>query len=188
MAVSPRAAGRGELEGALVLANRILGFVNAPALMQRVVAGAPTTSAWISPPMPGAGNCFATCSLRRGISSSSPRGPSTSFPRPPGGMIWRPWPASRRKISWRCRGGASAGPVISAWPFAWRRRSSRPRPRGLPGPGKRCWVRGVRGESLVAEDFQPGVPVTALHRLYPVGSSARIHVVILSEARSRIFV
>jgi len=37
-AVSPRAAGRGELFGGLVLANRILGFVNAPALMQRVVA------------------------------------------------------------------------------------------------------------------------------------------------------
>ena len=40
VAVSPRATGRGELEGALVLANRILGFVNAPALMQRVVAAA----------------------------------------------------------------------------------------------------------------------------------------------------
>jgi len=38
VAVSPHATGRGELEGALVLANRILGFVNAPALMQRVVA------------------------------------------------------------------------------------------------------------------------------------------------------
>ncbi len=37
-AVSPRAAGRGELFAGLVLANRILGFVNAPALMQRVVA------------------------------------------------------------------------------------------------------------------------------------------------------
>jgi aspartate aminotransferase len=37
-AVSPRAAGRGELYAGMVLANRILGFVNAPALMQRVVA------------------------------------------------------------------------------------------------------------------------------------------------------
>ena len=37
-AVSPRAAGRGQLFAGMVLANRILGFVNAPALMQRVVA------------------------------------------------------------------------------------------------------------------------------------------------------
>ena len=49
VAVSPRAAGRGELEGALVLANRILGFVNAPALMQRVVAGLTDVSLDITP-------------------------------------------------------------------------------------------------------------------------------------------
>ncbi|NDY42002.1 pyridoxal phosphate-dependent aminotransferase [Dissulfurirhabdus thermomarina] len=38
VAVNPAAAGRGELLGALTLANRILGYVNAPALMQRAVA------------------------------------------------------------------------------------------------------------------------------------------------------
>ncbi|MFP3868580.1 MAG: pyridoxal phosphate-dependent aminotransferase [Desulfobacteraceae bacterium] len=38
VAVSPQAQGRQELVTALILANRILGFVNAPALMQRVVA------------------------------------------------------------------------------------------------------------------------------------------------------
>jgi aspartate aminotransferase len=36
-AVSPRAPAREEVVGGLVLANRILGYVNAPALMQRVV-------------------------------------------------------------------------------------------------------------------------------------------------------
>ena len=38
IAVSPEAGYKAELLGALALANRILGFVNAPALMQRVVA------------------------------------------------------------------------------------------------------------------------------------------------------
>ncbi|RJQ74048.1 MAG: pyridoxal phosphate-dependent aminotransferase [Desulfobacteraceae bacterium] len=37
-AVNPRAAFKMEIRGGLALANRILGFVNAPALMQRVVA------------------------------------------------------------------------------------------------------------------------------------------------------
>ncbi len=38
-AVNPAAADLGDLMGALILANRILGFVNAPSLMQKVVAG-----------------------------------------------------------------------------------------------------------------------------------------------------
>ena len=38
MAVHPEMEGKAELLDALTLANRILGFVNAPALMQRVVA------------------------------------------------------------------------------------------------------------------------------------------------------
>ncbi len=38
IAVHPEIEGKAQLLGALALANRILGFVNAPALMQRVVA------------------------------------------------------------------------------------------------------------------------------------------------------
>jgi aspartate aminotransferase len=38
LAVHPEIEGKGQLLGAMTLANRILGFVNAPALMQRVVA------------------------------------------------------------------------------------------------------------------------------------------------------
>ncbi len=37
-AINPRSPHKGPLSGGLALANRILGFVNAPALMQRVVA------------------------------------------------------------------------------------------------------------------------------------------------------
>ena len=38
IAINPEIAHRGELLGAMTLANRILGFVNAPALMQKVIA------------------------------------------------------------------------------------------------------------------------------------------------------
>ncbi len=38
IAVNPQIAHRAELLGAMTLANRILGFVNAPALMQKVIA------------------------------------------------------------------------------------------------------------------------------------------------------
>jgi aspartate aminotransferase len=41
VAVSPRASDREELLAGFVLANRILGFINAPALMQRAVAKVP---------------------------------------------------------------------------------------------------------------------------------------------------
>jgi aspartate aminotransferase len=39
LAVSPRAADAAELADACVFCNRVLGFVNAPSLMQRAVAG-----------------------------------------------------------------------------------------------------------------------------------------------------
>ena len=40
LAVSPRAADAGEVADGCVFCNRVLGFVNAPSLMQRAVAGA----------------------------------------------------------------------------------------------------------------------------------------------------
>ena len=39
LAVNPKATHRAEILGGFALANRILGFVNAPALMQRVIGG-----------------------------------------------------------------------------------------------------------------------------------------------------
>jgi aspartate aminotransferase len=39
LAVSPRAADAAELADACVFCNRVLGFVNAPSIMQRAVAG-----------------------------------------------------------------------------------------------------------------------------------------------------
>lgn len=49
VAVGPRAQGGPELLGALILANRILGFVNAPALLQRAVASLVHTPVDMSP-------------------------------------------------------------------------------------------------------------------------------------------
>ncbi|MGD8448547.1 MAG: pyridoxal phosphate-dependent aminotransferase [Desulfobacterales bacterium] len=48
LAVNPQASFKEELIGGMALANRILGFVNAPALMQRVVASIQGTSVDIS--------------------------------------------------------------------------------------------------------------------------------------------
>jgi len=48
LAVNPRAVYKKDLLGAMALANRILGFVNAPALMQRVVASIQEASVDIS--------------------------------------------------------------------------------------------------------------------------------------------
>ena len=49
IALNPQAQGRSELMGGMILANRILGYVNAPALMQRVVARLAETVVDITP-------------------------------------------------------------------------------------------------------------------------------------------
>jgi aspartate aminotransferase len=84
VAVSPRAAGRGELEGALVLANRILGFVNAPALMQRVVAGLTDVSLDITP-YARRRSLFCDVLTQAGYKFLQPRGAFYLFPKAPGG-------------------------------------------------------------------------------------------------------
>ena len=84
VAVSPRAAGRGELEGALVLANRILGFVNAPALMQRVVAGLTDVSLDITP-YARRRELFCDVLSRAGYKFLKPQGAFYLFPKAPGG-------------------------------------------------------------------------------------------------------
>jgi aspartate aminotransferase len=84
VAVSPRATGRGELEGALVLANRILGFVNAPALMQRVVAALTEVSLDITP-YARRRELFCDLLTEAGYKFLKPRGAFYLFPEAPGG-------------------------------------------------------------------------------------------------------
>ncbi|MGO9579247.1 MAG: pyridoxal phosphate-dependent aminotransferase [Desulfobaccales bacterium] len=84
VAVSPRATGRGELEGALVLANRILGFVNAPALMQRVVAAVTDVSLDIAP-YARRRELFCNVLTQAGYKFLRPKGAFYLFPKAPGG-------------------------------------------------------------------------------------------------------
>jgi aspartate aminotransferase len=84
VAVSPMATGRGELEGALVLANRILGFVNAPALMQRVVAQLTDVSLDIAP-YARRRELFCEVLSQAGYKFLRPKGAFYLFPRAPGG-------------------------------------------------------------------------------------------------------
>jgi aspartate aminotransferase len=83
-AVSPRATGRGELFAAMVLANRILGFVNAPALMQRVVARLTEVSLDIAP-YARRREIFCRILEQAGYEFSRPKGAFYLFPKAPGG-------------------------------------------------------------------------------------------------------
>ncbi|HZE22213.1 MAG TPA: aminotransferase class I/II-fold pyridoxal phosphate-dependent enzyme, partial [Desulfobaccales bacterium] len=84
VAVSPKATGRGELEGALVLANRVLGFVNAPALMQRVVAQLTDVSLDITPYVRRR-ELFCKVLAEAGYEFHKPKGAFYLFPKAPGG-------------------------------------------------------------------------------------------------------
>jgi aspartate aminotransferase len=83
-AVSPRAAGRGELFAGMVLANRILGFVNAPALMQRVVAHLTEVSVDIAPYVRRRER-FCEVLEQAGYDFIKPQGAFYLFPKAPGG-------------------------------------------------------------------------------------------------------
>ncbi len=83
-AVSPQAAFRQELTAGLVLANRILGFVNAPALMQRVVAKLPGVTVDITPYQRRRA-LLAQILSRAGYDFLLPQGAFYFFPKAPGG-------------------------------------------------------------------------------------------------------
>jgi len=83
-AVSPQAAYRRELVAGLVLANRILGFVNAPALMQRVVAKLAGVKVDIGP-YQRRRDLLAQVLESAGYHFLLPRGAFYFFPQAPGG-------------------------------------------------------------------------------------------------------
>jgi aspartate aminotransferase len=83
-AVSPRTPGRLELAGGLALANRILGFVNAPAFMQRVVA--PLTEVQVDmAPYARRREIFCQVLEQAGYEFFRPKGAFYLFPKAPGG-------------------------------------------------------------------------------------------------------
>lgn len=84
VAVSPQVEGREELTAGLVLANRILGFVNAPALMQRVVGRLAEVAVDIAP-YARRRELFSDLLTRAGYEFLKPKGAFYFFPKAPGG-------------------------------------------------------------------------------------------------------
>ncbi len=84
VAVSPDAADRGELVAGMVLANRILGFVNAPALMQRVVASLPGVTVDLAP-YARRRELLTQVLGQAGYDFLKPKGAFYFFPKAPGG-------------------------------------------------------------------------------------------------------
>ena len=144
MAVSPQGYYRQELMAGFILANRILGFINAPALMQRVVAKV-------------AGLCVDTAPYARrrdllaqilseaGHRFALPRGPFHFFPRGPG----RRRPGLREPPETGKRPGC-AGPGFGREGY-FRPAFCVPKP-SSPGPWRASPGGGVRGESILGED------------------------------------
>ena len=83
-AVSPRAEGREEVAAGMVLANRILGFVNAPALMQRVVGRLTEVTIDLTP-YARRRDLFCDLLSRAGYEFLRPKGAFYLFPKAPGG-------------------------------------------------------------------------------------------------------
>ncbi len=82
LALNPRAQHKSELMGGLILANRILGYVNAPALMQRVVTKLTETSVDIAP-YARRRELFSRILEEIGYDFVKPRGSFYLFPRSP---------------------------------------------------------------------------------------------------------
>ncbi len=84
VAVDPQAAQRAELLAGFILSNRILGFVNAPAFMQRVVAKVPGLSVDTTP-YKRRRDLFAQILKDAGYHFQQPQGAFYFFPEAPGG-------------------------------------------------------------------------------------------------------
>ncbi len=84
VAVSSKVQDREELIAALILTNRILGFVNAPALMQRAVAQVAGLRVDITP-YARRRELFSQVLAQAGIEFFKPQGAFYFFPKAPGG-------------------------------------------------------------------------------------------------------
>jgi aspartate aminotransferase len=135
VAVSPQAAHREDLLAGFILANRILGFVNAPALMQRVVAQVPGLCVDITPY--GRRRDLLGQILREaGYRFVQPQGAFYFFPEAPGGddLAFVSRLKQENILGVPGRGFGRAGTF--AWPSACRSPSSKGRRRGFSGRPK----------------------------------------------------
>ena len=133
-AVNPLATHRKALIAGMALANRILGFVNAPALMQRVVACLQGQSVRTSAPTSASATCSATAWAPWAMSSSSRPAPFIFSPGRRSPTTSSSCRRSRPSGSWRSPAAASTVPGTSASRIVWRMRSSAMRCRALNGP------------------------------------------------------
>ncbi len=116
IAVNPALAPLDKMMGGLIFCNRTLGFVNAPATMQRIVRhlqGVSVDITFTSASATGSATCLAAWA----ISSTSPKEPFICFPRRLLMMCSLSWNCSRSAYWW-CRAAASAARAISASPTA----------------------------------------------------------------------
>ncbi len=82
IALNPQAQGRQELLAAMILANRILGFVNAPALLQRAITSLMDTAVDITPYVRRR-ELFCRLLAEGGYDFVRPKGAFYLFPRSP---------------------------------------------------------------------------------------------------------
>ena len=82
IAVNPKAQARTELMAGMILANRILGYINAPALMQRVITNLTETSVDIAP-YSRRRELFSRILEEIGYDFIKPKGTFYLFPRSP---------------------------------------------------------------------------------------------------------
>ena len=109
----------GELMGGLIMANRILGFVNAPALMQRVVARLQGVTVDVTPYKRNRDVLYETLT-KAGFTVHKPEGAFYLFPQSPIDDDVAFCRELQERWSWWCRAAASACRGTSAWPTAWR--------------------------------------------------------------------
>ena len=115
LAVHPEIEDKATLLGALTLANRILGFVNAPALMQRAVARLQDASIDNSI-YTRRRDLFCQILSEAGYDFMPPKGAFYIFPKSPLPTMWLSVPSSRNTRSWRFLDAALARLVTSDWP------------------------------------------------------------------------
>ena len=144
LAVHPDLEDKASLLDAMTLANRILGFVNAPAMMQRIVAELQDISV---PTAVYERRCELFCSLleEAGYAFPRPKGAFYLFPRSPIEDDLEFCSLLREERILAVPGRASAPPDISVWPSAPAKRLFQPLGKDLRGP---CSGRGGK-EALI---------------------------------------
>lgn len=115
--MNPAADEAKNLVDGVILCTRILGYVNAPGLMQRVICSLQGVSVDVEI-YRRKRDLFCAALAEMGYQFAVPEGAFYIFPKAPGGDDLAVVRASRKSLSWSSPVGASACPGISASPTA----------------------------------------------------------------------